>query len=434
MERLIRNRLLYGRLFLVDQPHLVERYNLALIAFGHDPTNLQGFGIDATGYSPEIATELGDDLYLNPFGVNQRFIILSPDQARMPVIQSNFTSTAELMHAFMRDNAEQLRVLTLKDVVYGEIEDSTLRISSIDDLLAMRNVEFKVRTTSHLVDKAARLKEMAARFEIEADAWRDEEMISEMLDLARHCGDVRRNDMVPRKTHYEHPSYWTSHYGGLYVFRDGGETTVLGNDPVPAFREDARDVPDWYIPLSDERTVFTFLENTGRLEAFNPAWLTGSGVLTRRMDHYVRFQISQSDPDRKVGTLDTIDLKNWVNSNMHLLDTQPELDFLYTAQRLATGDRSSYPSSVPHRARFLAHRAVPDHADRNLVNRLIAEYIPFDFLTRFVVNKDAFYRDYRHYPEPFRDFVVETMRSTYLPDKRAFRARLFEDWGLTTDA
>ena len=34
MKRLLDNELIYGRLLAVDEPHLIERYNKALDAFG----------------------------------------------------------------------------------------------------------------------------------------------------------------------------------------------------------------------------------------------------------------------------------------------------------------------------------------------------------------------------------------------------------------
>ena len=433
MERLIKNNLVYGNLFMVDQPHLVERYNRALVAFGLPATTLMGFGIDATGFSPEIASEFDNDLYLNPFGVNRRFVLLSPDQSRLPVIQSNFTSTYELMREFTRANAEALRILTLKDVVYGEIEDSTLQVSCIDDLLSIKQVEFMVHTPDGLVEKAKQLTQLAARFEKEPDTWRDEETISKMLTLAHDCGDIRRNSMIPDRLNFKHPSYWTDHYEGLYIFHDDEGPTVMGVDDIPVFAPD-QPVPDWYLPLNDARTVYTFLDSTDRLEPFNPAWLAGSGILDLRVDQYIRFEIAQREPDRDVAGMDEVALKNWTTKNIGTLGDDRAFHFL-NAVRKSVANRTSFDlSDVPHALQLLVHRAHPDHPDRNLVNRMIAEFVPFDFLTRFVVNKEAFYRDYRRYPENFRDFVIEIMRTKYLHDKAAFRSALFHKWGTPKDA
>ena len=76
--------------------------------------------------------------------------------------------------------------------------------------------------------------------------------------------------------------------------------------------------------------------------------------------------------------------------------------------------------------RFLISRANPEHPDYYLVNRLISEYLPFDFMTRFVFNKPGFYRDYETWPESSRDHVVEEIRDHYLSDKKALRRKLYK--------
>ena len=77
MMRLVKNGLMFGNLVEIKSPALVERYNRALEQLIGKTTALTEFHIDIAGYSPEIGHELGDDLYLNPNGANQMFIILS---------------------------------------------------------------------------------------------------------------------------------------------------------------------------------------------------------------------------------------------------------------------------------------------------------------------------------------------------------------------
>ena len=76
MQRLIEEGLRFGGLLHIDAAHLVERYNAALTAFGLPATKLTDFYIDASGYSYEVALEMGNAAYLDPKGINRRFIIL----------------------------------------------------------------------------------------------------------------------------------------------------------------------------------------------------------------------------------------------------------------------------------------------------------------------------------------------------------------------
>ncbi|MEM0898501.1 MAG: DUF6638 family protein, partial [Pseudomonadota bacterium] len=158
MNRLYENDLIYGRLLPIDQPHLVQRYNDALKAFDIPPTELSTFGIDRTGFSPEVAEELDNYDYLDPNGINRRFIILTPRQQNLPVVHTRFSNTDALMHEFFAANLRVINALTIKDVIYGEIEDSVSEIADIDDLLSIEKVEFKVLSADDVIGKANRLR------------------------------------------------------------------------------------------------------------------------------------------------------------------------------------------------------------------------------------------------------------------------------------
>jgi len=60
------------------------------------------------------------------------------------------------------------------------------------------------------------------------------------------------------------------------------------------------------------------------------------------------------------------------------------------------------------------------------VNRLISDYVPFDYLTRFVFNKPAFYSDYEKWGDGLRAHVVKTVQETYLKDKQGLRRRVYD--------
>ena len=75
--------------------------------------------------------------------------------------------------------------------------------------------------------------------------------------------------------------------------------------------------------------------------------------------------------------------------------------------------------------RFLVVRAKPDHPDAWLTNRLISDFVPSDFVSRYVFNKQGFYKDYEAWKEPWRSHVVDTLKTTYLKDKAGYRARLY---------
>ena len=233
MDLLRDNELIYGRLLPVEEPHLIDRYNKALVAFGLKPTKLKSFEIDRTGFSPQIAEELGDYLYLDPNEVNRRFIILTPAQHDLPVVHTAFSNTSQLVYEFFDKNPRAIDALTIKDVIYGEIEDSVAKVEDIEDLLSINQVEFRVLSAEDVLGKAAELGKLVDRLKQEPDAWRDDEMLKRMVELAKVCGDIRENALVPDQVIFRHNAFWTSHFGGLYVFVDPDMTTVISR-PVGA--------------------------------------------------------------------------------------------------------------------------------------------------------------------------------------------------------
>jgi hypothetical protein len=124
MNRLIRHGLMFGNLFHVSSPALVERYNRALEHLTGKRTSLTDFHIDISGYSPEVGDDLGDQEYLNHQGVNRQFILLSMEQRTAPLLNMKFSTSRGILKQFIAQNEAQLFALTAKDAVAGELVTS----------------------------------------------------------------------------------------------------------------------------------------------------------------------------------------------------------------------------------------------------------------------------------------------------------------------
>jgi len=424
MKRLYENALIYGRLFTVDRPHLVERYNQALRAFRLPATSLESFDIDRTGFSPQVARELDDFDYLDPAGINRRFIILTPAQASLPVVHTRFSNTGGLMHEFYTANARAIHALTIKDVIYGEIEDNVSAIEDIEDLLSIEQVEFKVLSAENVLAKAAELRTLVDRLKSEPDAWRDDGMLEHMVELARTTGDIRSNRMVPDQVVFRHSAFWTSHFGGTYVFVDDKMTTVISDPRAPGFRR-SRPWQVSYLDKNDHARVFRFLSRSGRIELPSAAWLEGSGFLDHRIDMTLKDLMHRIDPAADLATADPVMMQTFLARNAGPIRADGVYPFLNAARRELSRTGRIDIRDVPDALRFQLVRGKPDHPDVWLTNRLISEYVPADFVTRYVFNKQGFYDDYEGWADGWRAFVVETLKNAYLSDKPALRARLF---------
>ena len=427
MDLLRDNELIYGRLLPIDQKHLIERYNKALTGFGLPSTKLETFEIDRSGFSPQVADELGDPLYLDPNEVNRRFIILTPEQIDLPIVHTAFSNTSQLIYEFMSANQRAIDALTIKDVIYGEIEDSVTKVENIEDLLSINQVEFRVLSAEDVLGKAAELGTLVDRLKLEPDAWRDDAMLNRMVELAKVCGDIRENALVPDQVIFRHNAYWTSHFGGMYIFIDSDMTTVIGNPNAPGFRR-SRPWQVSYLSLDDADKVFRFLASTGRLELPRASWIETSGYLEHRAEMLVRWLIHEAEPDRDISKLDKVWLQTWVHTNADFINREGTFPFLNAAKREIAQFGQLKLDDVFPKQRFLTVRAKPDHPDAWLTNRLISDFVPFDFIARYIFNKQGFYKDYQDFAEPWRSHVVDVLKTTYLKDKQGLRARLY---GLT---
>lgn len=424
MDLLRDNELIYGRLLTIDEPHLIERYNKALVAFGLKPTKLGSFEIDRTGFSPQVAEELKDYSYLDPFEINRRFIILTPAQADLPVVHTAFSNTSQLVYEFMTMNARAIQALTIKDVIYGEIEDSVSKVEDVEDLLSINQVEFRVLSAENVIGKANELRTLVDRLKHEPDAWRDDAMLNRMVEIAKVTGDVRENALVPDQVIFRHNAYWTSHFGGLYVFIDPDMTTVICDPDAPGFRR-SRPWQVSYLSIRDTDRVFRFLSSTGRLDLPRASWVESSGYLEHRAEMVIRGLIHEVDPKRDLDRIDKIWLQTWIHAHADYINKDGAFPFLNAAKREIAQMGQLSVQEIPARFRFLVVRAKPEHPDAWLTNRLISDFVPSDFVSRYVFNKQGFYADYQGFSEPWRGHVVDTLKNTYLKNKAAFRERLY---------
>ena len=371
---------------------------------------------------------MGNPEYLDPDGVNRRFIILTPDQEFLPVVHTQFSNTEELMLNFFDKNKREIFALTIKDVLYGEIEDSVLKVEDIDDLLAIEEVEFQLQTPSNILGKRIDLQLMIDKLQKDPEAWRDDAMLKKMVTLAKVTGDVRTNELLPHELVFRHDAFWTSHFGGVYVFNDKDLITVIADPSAKGFRK-SRPWEVAYIDINDHARVFDFLLKTRRVEAPRQIWIKRSGLLERRARMIILKMMLSQEPDLELGQMSARKIDSWAKQNSRLIKSHDALQILKRADKLGDnfwGKRSEFDlDDISPEHRFMVSRANPDHADLWLTNRLMSEYMPFDFLTLFVFNKQGFYKRYADWPENYREFVVNSIRDTYFSDKSGLRAQLY---------
>jgi hypothetical protein len=418
MKRLIAHGLMFGNLIEVSSPALVERYNRALKHLTGKTTALTDFHIDLSGYSPEIGDELKDDLYLNPNGSNRQFILLSTAQKDAPLLNIKFSTSRGILTQFIETNEAQLFALTARDAVAGELQNSVYAVDSPAKLFDIRQVTIEADTIGGHVADAGKLAKLIDRFRQEPDGWRDDLLVAEMITLAKKTGDVTRVPISLPVMTFSQDNFWTSHFGGVYIFRDvrfpGVISTLdwrsLGEVPVAQVMD-----------LTHRNQIADWLERNNLVEPIVQARGTdGAAILRQKMDF-----ILVDAADRlgiEIGDARRTELRKIA----YRIGTALPEEFLGLAALLRWVEAGGpWPKiTSEHPAYFYTMRAKAGR-DRDLVNMLLSELAPMDVRQMFIVHKELFYAQYATWTERKKTYVADFLAREYQVDKEGARTALF---------
>lgn len=420
MMRLVRNGLMFGNLIEVSSPALVERYNRALKHLIDRETALTEFHIDIAGYSPEIGDEFGDTLYLNPKGCNQMFILLSTDQMKAPLLNSQFSTSHAILRRYIKENENQLFALTAREAVAGELMNSVFAISSPSDLLHINQIEIEADTIQSHVAEADQLSGHIDEFMDTEDAWWDDVLIAQMIELAKRTGNIQRNPVKLKNETYKQENFYTSHFGGMYVFRDADTPTVIAREQVEGL--DTMNV-DQILTFDDPTAIADFLRDEGlsQLIVQTPNQSTAS-IIKQKIDFITITTAAENGQD----------LTGLTRQNIRMLERKfankmPEEFYgLVDVWRWASMGGAAPKIGPEHPAFFYALKS-SQHKDRALVNMLLSDLSRLDFRQLFICHKALFYETYRGWSESKKDYVVSFLTDEYAMDKVGAREALFGD-------
>jgi hypothetical protein len=418
MNRLIRAGLMFGNLFHVHSPALVERYNRALHHLTGKRTTLTDFYIDISGYSPEVGAELNDPLYLNHKGVNRQFILLSMEQRTAPLLNAKFSTSKAVLDAFIGKNEAALFALTARDAVAGELVNSVYDVSEPARLFDIRRITVEADTTGGTVRDAGKLAQMVDQFRETEGGWYDDVLIAEMIALAGKTGDVVRNPVTLETMSFEQRNFWTSHFGGLYVFQDLSHPAVI----APAGTDGLQGLPVPHVFDATQRHhIARFFQLNGLTETILEArGIRSAEILRQKME----FILIDAVAERGVPLTDltSADLRRLARTQGDALP--PEFHTLGQLVNWAENG-GAFPNIDSADPVYFHTLRAADTPDAPLVNMLLAELAPKDIRQLFICHKDLFYATYASWPESKQAYVADYLQRAYIMDKAGVRDALF---------
>ena len=218
---------------------------------------------------------------------------------------------------------------------------------------------------------------------------------------------------------------WTSHFGGCYLVRGAKQCHLFG-DPAKLVP-----VPEGVSvsALDDADAVLEALEQAEFLEPINPHWLAASGIVDHRIAMLVAELVAAAGAADPREALDERQLPRLIHQNLDMLKRDDRFRALTELRpALAAGGSISMDASEA----LMIRRALPEHPDVWEVNRLLSEFVLFDLVTLYIVNKPRFYEVYAGLAEPMKQFAVAAVTTIYHPGgehverhKQAVRERFF---------
>ena len=296
--------------------------------------------------------------------------------------------------------------------------NSVFKLDEPADLLDINRIEITADTTQAHVAEAEELSGQIDRFMSDEDAWWDDVLIAEMIELAKRTGNIQRNPVKLESKVYTQGNYFTSHFGGVYVFRDANVPTIIAREPIEALEN--TDI-EQVLSFADREGIANWLrdESLSQLIVQRPS--EDSALIIRQKMDFIVVSTAGSEGH---------DLSGLSRQNMRSLERRyanqlpPEFTGLMEVWRWASlGGR--VPRLGPaHPAFFYALRG-SQNKDRDLVNMLLSDLSRLDFRQLFICHKSLFYETYQNWSESKKEFVVRFLEQEYAMDKDGAREALF---------
>lgn len=415
MYKVAINKIFCRELLFIGSESLIERYNKALESLTGKRTALPCFHIDKTGYSPEIAVELNDEDYLDCKGINKKFIIIDIAQREIPIIRSHFSSTGDFIKEFIEDNHESIFTLSALDSIYGELENNIYKIENLSDVINADKVDIHIETSKNLIDIAHHLNEKIEKLKNSpAEKWLNDEHLLEIVELSKKTGNIQHNSIIPTKTKYAKSSYFTSHFGGLYIFKGLKEPHRDQTGISYIISMDNKELPK-YVPEdiqlidgSNRLEVYEFLQKFNLIYDFaeNEVGTLKDNMVFKKyqiINDYISMDIESSSD-----ILNKLNIKSKINDYFESL---PE-NFHKLYRLLSNIEREECNVHSAEEYLFYPCRVSEDvgKSTSGVLNHLLSNYTSSSYMRTIMYNPDLFMLNFNSWPDSKKKYVIRYLQ------------------------
>lgn len=399
-----------GLVFLQTQA-LVRRYNDCLGEMGIEATHLEEFHIDGVGWSPEVAAEKDNPLYLSHGEANHFAIIMTPDQEKKPIYVEYTSYDRRLMRQYFARFGHAIADITVTTGIVLDFENGLSRYDSPQDLLL---VDYIVARSSagRLTEAAREQLQLRAAFDLPMGPL-DSSLRRRIIEHSERHGDLRfRHIDIPDFQFDDLRSFYTRAFGGAFVLRTPEEEKdiVIVEDRQYAQRNQPE--VHWF----RNPDIIPRLMKEGFLVVDWEWYGNNAEAIMEKGELVLVEALCRSEQPPEFGKLSTVQKKRQImvlGSKMQ--DVYFELE--HVAKRLKRKGRIPPAKISPELELFLIrpHQQLSD-ATREVIQLLICklQQVP-DVLDLYRSDKNEFFRQYREWPDTKKTWAADRILGRYVP-------------------
>lgn len=409
MEKLKRSEL-FGAALVPITGALVERYNKCLLYIGTTPTNLSSFHIDAMGWSPEIAEEKNDFLYLNSGEANPNAIILSPKQNEKPAYSPFHSFDREIMNSVFKEHKLAIKDITRDAAICVDLNQYIDAFYEPEDLLNYNQITVGFTVVDDLYSIQQQQLELIREFR-EEDNFLDESLHLKILASARKYGDLRSRTLTMESIDYKTSSFYTKAFGGVFVFRryGSGKNILIFESKEEAEKVETSSQTQAF-HIEDKRYFSTLAAE--KMIVLDPEVSVQSGYFERVKKAIFLSQIKDPTHDMSAILQNPNVYKRYLNSLS--IQSRKQLVILDRLQANSS-DENALTIEGGLTPEVLACIQIPSPElpmnEQELVWKLIVKTTNFkDPLFLYWYDKETFYKEYTSWDESYKDWVINLIK------------------------
>jgi len=424
MQKLIEAGLYGHELVAIDDPKIVGRYNTCLESAGIKPTALLSLHIDGAGWSPEVASEKGDTLYLMNGTHNQVAIVVTPNQRARPVYSPINSFDRALMDDFFSKFSDEIADLTTETGICLDLEKDFSRLESPSDLFLIDAITVRPFTAQKTIVAAQTQQTLVKKFMEEDTSWRDEELLNQLIDSAKGFGDLRsRKLFIPtwQFVHLRH--FYTLAFGGVFVFRLSGKRKK--DLSILVFEKKAESLKlnsDDAVYHIEDKDLLEGLEKS-RLIELNMGWLKAHPAVLEEKRLFISSQaICTEYPDIRHEDISSPQRKKLLaDIKAKLPPALFELERLIKKTQRGTEIVASDISDDLKKTLMRPHASLPAEY-RGVVWQLLLRIDANDVVRLYAEDKNFFYEQYGTWTEARKHWAISEILEKYIKKQKTERS------------